>query len=199
MVGLQKYNLIHTTMSISIISLETTAKITPYILIGAHYDSRYYSDQDPDPSSRNKPVPGANDGASGVSVLLELARTIPEASRKNVWLVFFDAEDQGRINGWDWIIGSQSFVNQIPVLPQKVIIVDMVGDKDLQLFYESNSDADLQQEIWNIAAESVTIKIYSINNLSTRSLMTISPLQNLESHLSILLILIILIGIPHRI
>lgn len=127
---------------------------TPYILIGAHYDSRYYSDQDPDPSLRNKPVPGANDGASGVSVLLELARTIPEASRKNVWLVFFDAEDQGRINGWDWIIGSQSFVNQIPVLPQKVIIVDMVGDKDLQLFYESNSDADLQQEIWNIAAES---------------------------------------------
>ena len=126
----------------------------PYILIGAHYDSRFFSDQDPDPSLMNQAVPGANDGASGVSVLLELARTIPEESRKNIWLVFFDAEDQGRINGWDWIIGSQSFANQIPSLPQKVIILDMVGDKDLQLYYESNSDAKLQQEIWDIAAES---------------------------------------------
>ncbi len=126
---------------------------SPYILIGAHYDSRFYSDHDPDPSLRNQGVPGANDGASGVSVLLELARTIPDDYRKNIWLVFFDAEDQGGINGWDWIIGSQSFVDQIPALPQKVIIIDMVGDKDLQLFYESNSDANLQQEIWSIAAE----------------------------------------------
>jgi len=126
----------------------------PYILIGAHYDSRFHSDQDPDPSLKNQAVPGANDGASGVAVLLELARTIPEESRQNVCLVFFDAEDQGRIDDWDWIIGSQSFVNQLHNLPEKVVIIDMIGDKDLQLYYELNSDEKLQQEIWNIAAES---------------------------------------------
>jgi glutaminyl-peptide cyclotransferase len=136
------------------------AEDAPYILIGAHYDSRLYADKDSDPSLINQAVPGANDGASGVSVLLELARTIPEESRKNIWLVFFDAEDQGRINGWDWILGSQSFVNQIPSLPEKVVIIDMVGDKDLQLYYESNSDAKLQQEIWNIGAESGYQKIF---------------------------------------
>ncbi len=50
----------------------------PWIILAAHYDSRFVSDQDPDPGKRTLPVPGANDGASGVGVLLELSRVIPE-------------------------------------------------------------------------------------------------------------------------
>ena len=71
---------------------------SPEIILGAHYDTRMYADQDPNPENNLKPVPGANDGASGVAVLLELARTLPQET-VNLWLVFFDAEDNGRIEG----------------------------------------------------------------------------------------------------
>ena len=123
----------------------------PWIILAAHYDSRFVSDQDPDPEKRTLPVPGANDGASGVGVLLELSSVIPRNLNKNVWLVFFDAEDQGNIENWDWILGSRSFVNQLEGKPDKVVIIDMIGDEDLNLYYEHNSDASLSEEIWNIA------------------------------------------------
>lgn len=123
----------------------------PWIILAAHYDSRFVSDQDPDPEKRTLPVPGANDGASGVGVLLELSSVIPRNLNKNVWLVFFDAEDQGNIENWDWILGSRSFVNQLEGKPDKVVIIDMIGDEDLNLYYEHNSDAALSEEIWNVA------------------------------------------------
>src|SRR5574341_389676 len=72
---------------------------TPWIILGAHYDSRLKADQDTDPQKKEQPVPGANDGASGVAVLLELGRVIPSDYKGQVWLVFFDAEDNGRIPG----------------------------------------------------------------------------------------------------
>ncbi len=50
----------------------------PWIVLGAHYDSRLAADNDPDPQKHAQPVPGANDGASGVAVLMELARTLPD-------------------------------------------------------------------------------------------------------------------------
>lgn len=124
----------------------------PWIIIGAHYDSRFYANKDPDSSKRLQPVVGANDGASGVAVLLELARVIPPDLNKNIWFVFFDAEDQGNIEGWDWILGSRSFVTTLENKPDAVIILDMIGDKDLNVFYEGHSDVNLQKEIWNIAA-----------------------------------------------
>ena len=125
----------------------------PWVIVGAHYDSRFYADMDPDPAKRNKPVPGANDGASGVAVLLELGRVLPPELKNQVWLVFFDAEDNGQIPGFDWILGSQAFVAELQTYPDSVLIVDMVGDKELELFYEANSDPDLSVELWNIAAE----------------------------------------------
>lgn len=124
----------------------------PQIILGAHYDTRMYADGDVDPANHTKPVPGGNDGASGVAVLLELARTLPEATPP-IWLVFFDAEDNGRIEGWDWILGSREFVKNNPVQPQAVIIVDMIGDADLNIYRESNSNVQLTDEIWNTARE----------------------------------------------
>ena len=124
----------------------------PRIIIAAHYDTRLFADNDPDPAMRLEPVPGANDGASGVAVLLELARVLPEEDN-STWLVFFDAEDNGRIEGWDWILGSQAFVAELDFRPEAVVIVDMIGDADQNIYIERNSDPALVQEIWSVAAE----------------------------------------------
>jgi glutaminyl-peptide cyclotransferase len=121
------------------------------VLLGAHYDSRLLADRDED--APDQPVPGANDGASGVAVLVELGRVVnKETLEQPVWFVFFDAEDNGRIQGWDWILGSRYFVDQLEVEPSAVVIVDMVGDADLQIYYELNSDTSLNKEIWETAA-----------------------------------------------
>jgi glutaminyl-peptide cyclotransferase len=125
----------------------------PWIILGAHYDTRFFADQDPDPEMRLQPVPGANDGASGVAVLLELARVLPTDLPGDIWLVFFDAEDNGDISGWDWILGSQAFVEVLEGHPDAVVIIDMIGDKDLKIFWEKNSNTELTGEIWQVATE----------------------------------------------
>ncbi len=123
----------------------------PQIILGAHYDTRMFADNDPDLAKRTEPVPGANDGASGVAVLLELARSLPEDTTP-VWLVFFDTEDNGRIEGWDWILGSRAFTEEIPINPRAAVIVDMIGDADLNIYLEKNSNISIRTEIWNTAA-----------------------------------------------
>jgi len=124
----------------------------PWIILGTHYDSRIYADQDPNQGNRTKAVPGANDGASGVAVLIELGRVLPNEVNKQIWLVFFDAEDNGNIAGWDWILGSQAFVDALSERPDAAVIVDMVGDKDLNIYKELNSDPILSDNIWNEAS-----------------------------------------------
>lgn len=127
----------------------------PWLVLGAHYDSRLEADHDPDETLRKTPVPGANDGASGVAALMELGRVLPshaaELRYRQVWLVFFDAEDNGNLPGWDWILGSQAFVASLTDKPDAAVIVDMIGDKKLKIFIEKNSDQALAQEIWGAA------------------------------------------------
>lgn len=124
----------------------------PQIILGAHYDSRMFADNDPKPGNRTQPVPAANDGASGVAVLLELARTLPEDTVPT-WLVFFDAEDNGRIAGWDWILGSREFVKRNSLQPRAVVVIDMIGDADLNIYKEQNSNPELTGEIWSTARD----------------------------------------------
>ena len=127
--------------------------VGPIIILGAHYDSRKIADQTPDTT---EPVPGAVDGASGVAVLLELARTLDlNQIDHEIWLAFFDIEDNGSggIPGYDWIIGSTYMAENLTVEPQAMVLVDMIGDADQQLYYEGNSDPTLQAELWAIAAE----------------------------------------------
>ena len=134
----------------------------PWLILGAHYDSRLVSDHDPNPELRTTPVPGGNDGASGVAVLMELGRVLPnylrypmpgsELRAAQVWLVFFDAEDNGKIEGWDWILGSRAFVDSLEEHPDGAVIVDMIGDQQLEIYLEKNSDTVLRQEIWDTAA-----------------------------------------------
>ena len=122
------------------------------VIVGAHYDTRRRADQDP--QNPDQPVPGANDGASGVAVLLELARSLDKAKlQRQVWLTFFDAEDNGGLDGWEWLVGSTYMAEHLEVRPEAMILVDMVGDADQQLYFEQNSTPALRQRIWALAAE----------------------------------------------
>jgi Zn-dependent M28 family amino/carboxypeptidase len=130
--------------------LATRNSETPIILIGAHYDSRLYADNDPNPANHTVAVPGANDGASGVAVLLELARNLPRDSTPAA-LLFIDIEDNGQIPGWDWIQGSRAFAADMPFRPLSVVIVDMIGDSDLNIYMEKSSDKVLTSQLWKTA------------------------------------------------
>lgn len=124
----------------------------PVYMFGAHYDTRRVADQDAE--TPDAPMPGANDGASGVAVLLELARTVDLSSvQGDVWLVFFDAEDNGHLDDWEYIAGSRIFVEEMEVQPAYLVLVDMVGDADQQLLLEQNSDPVLRDYLWQVAAE----------------------------------------------
>jgi glutaminyl-peptide cyclotransferase len=123
----------------------------PWVIFGSHYDSRAMADQDPDLNNQKQPVMGANDGASSVAILLEFARVIPITINKQIWLVFFDDEDNGTYSGTGWGIGSDYFVSQLEDKPDNVIILDMVGDKDLNIYMEKNSNPELNDEIWGVA------------------------------------------------
>lgn len=124
-----------------------------WVILGAHYDSRLIADQCIDPALALQPVVGANDGASGAAVLLELARALPNHLDNQIWLVFFDAEDQGNLAGWNWILGSKAFVNALSDQPDAAVIVDMIGDKDLNIYREEASSQPLVDEIWSTASQ----------------------------------------------
>lgn len=125
----------------------------PITIVGAHYDTRRQADNDPDPANHTQPVIGANDGASGVAVLLEMARTLNvDQTGREIWLTFFDAEDNGRLDGWDWIAGSTYMAQNLTVTPTAMILLDMIGDADQQLYWDRNSNPQLNESIWQTAA-----------------------------------------------
>ncbi len=115
------------------------------ILIGAHFDTRPFADEDPDPENRSKPILGANDGGSGTAVLLGLAQYLNQhpASRP-VHLVFFDGEDFGAKGSGQNLLGSSYYAQELAkqekaTWPHWVLVIDMVGDKNLQIFKETHS------------------------------------------------------------
>lgn len=122
----------------------------PSILLGAHYDTRRHADQDR--ITPSAPVPGADDGASGVAVLLELARVLGEPTRP-LTLAFFDGEDQGELNGWEWGVGATHLAANLDGPVASMLLVDMVGDADQQLYWEETSDRALRERLWAVAAE----------------------------------------------
>ena len=124
----------------------------PVLILGAHYDTRPVADQDPDPAKRTEPILGANDGASGVAVLLELARVLDRAAlKREVWMTFFDAEDRGQLDGWPFSVGAMEMARWLPLRPEAMVLVDMVGDADQQIYYEHNSHPELAATIWEVA------------------------------------------------
>lgn len=127
-------------------------ELTTRILLCAHWDSRPWADNDPDSANWRKPVTAANDGASGVAVMLEIARLLSSDSVKldfGVDFICFDAEDWGvprwsdaQDNGDSWALGSQHWSRN----PHKQgyearfgILLDMVGGQGAQFWREGMS------------------------------------------------------------
>jgi Peptidase family M28 len=112
------------------------------VALTAHYDTRAWADQDADVAHRGEPVPGANDGGSGVAVLLEVAELMArQAPPVGVDLVFFDGEDQGREGFPDeYCRGSHGYAARLPAdRPVAAFNFDMVGDRDLAIHPEMTS------------------------------------------------------------
>jgi glutaminyl-peptide cyclotransferase len=126
----------------------------PVVVLGAHYDTRPVAEREPDPDQRDQPILGANDGASGVAVLLELARVVDvEATGRSVWLAFFDAEDRAQVDGWPTSVGAEEMARRLGLRPEWVVVLDMVGDVDQQFYLEGHSDPQLQERLWAVAGE----------------------------------------------
>lgn len=116
------------------------------LMLCAHWDTRPWCDEDPDSSARNEPCPGANDGGSGVAVLLEVAECLSRRRAPvDVDLVFFDGEDMGRASHpAEFSLGSRAFASRLPPpgdprRPVAAFLFDMVGDKDLDIRVEGTS------------------------------------------------------------
>ena len=128
---------------------------TPQWLLAAHWDSRPTADQDPEPANRSQPILGANDGASGVAVLLEIARILHDSPPSvSIQIVLFDGEDYGP--GVDaMFLGSRYFAEHLGTAKAKHgILLDMVGDQQLNLPIEQNSyeaAPQLVKYIWDTA------------------------------------------------
>ncbi|MDR2232693.1 MAG: M28 family peptidase [Tannerella sp.] len=139
---------------------------TKRVLLFAHWDSRPYSDQDADENNYRKPIDGADDGASGVGVLLEIARQIGiHGIDIGVDIIFFDAEDYGvpsfiNSNMPDsWCLGSQFWAKN-PHVPnyraEYGILLDMVGSKGATFYRENYSvqyAAPYVERVWNAARD----------------------------------------------
>ncbi len=128
------------------------------LMVGAHYDTRGAADREADPGRRQQPILGGNDGASGVAVILELARVLRvEPSGREVWLTLFDAEDQGGLGGWEWFVGSTRVAEQVISRPgmafDALILLDMVGDRDQRVCRAADSTPELAEALFDVADE----------------------------------------------
>lgn len=143
-------------------------KCTDRVLLCSHWDSRPFSDHDKDISNRNKPVDAANDGASGVGILMEIARLLKTNKTDiGIDLILFDTEDYGQPEFSklprqedSWCLGSQ-YWSKNPHVAQYTarygILLDMVGAKNATFFMEGISyefASGVVQKVWDIAGKS---------------------------------------------
>ncbi len=137
-------------------------RASKWVLLAAHWDTRPIADMEVEASKKSKPIPGANDGASGVAVLLELARAF-SAKRPDVGvvMVFFDGEDYGQ-GEERMFLGSKHFADHLDELSvdgDRVrisygVLLDMVGDKNLGIYQERSSveaAPEVVDKVWNAA------------------------------------------------
>ncbi|MDE6145351.1 MAG: M28 family peptidase [Muribaculaceae bacterium] len=133
------------------------------LLLLAHWDTRPTADEDSNPANHALPIDGANDGASGVGVLLEIARLIGEkAPSVGIDILFVDAEDSGNEGDEDsWARGTQYFVQHMAYgvtepMPRYALLLDMVGGNDAKFPREMFSDVNARpivDKIWTLAGE----------------------------------------------
>ena len=127
------------------------------LLLAAHWDTRPCADQDPNTDNQREPIIGANDGASGVAVLLEIARILKATPPpRRIIIILFDGEDYGKTTD-QMFLGSRYFAkNMGKWKPDYGILLDMIGDKDLQIpieRYSWNANSEFVSAIWHRAEE----------------------------------------------
>ncbi len=136
------------------------------ILLAAHWDSRPFADHDPDEKNWNTPIDGANDGASGVGVLMEIARLMKETpTNVGVDIILFDLEDYGApyylnlMTNDDWALGSQYWSKNPHIYNYRAyfgILLDMVGAPNAKFpkeYYSQQFAPALSNDVWRIARE----------------------------------------------
>lgn len=137
------------------------------VLLFAHWDSRPFADEESDPARQRQPIPGADDGASGVGTLLEIARNLQKFPVEvGVDIIFFDLEDWGQpsfdkesIEGEWWCLGSQYWAEQPHVENYKAeygILLDMVGAANATFMKEGYSiqyASGVLDKVWSTAAK----------------------------------------------
>ena len=130
------------------------------IMLMAHWDTREIADKDPNPENHNKPILGANDGASGTAVLMVLAEIIENNTLDNIGidLLFIDGEDMGRAGDIEnFCLGTSQFCEVLPnPIPNYAICLDMVADNNPSFpieAYSYNQAPFLVNEIWSLAHE----------------------------------------------
>ena len=128
------------------------------LLLLAHWDTRPISDNAVTDEDRKLPVPGANDGASGTAILLQLADMMhAEPPPRPVDILLVDGEDYGDFGvGQDVFLGSRYFAANLPAnyAPEFGVLLDMVGDRDLEIYVETNSNRlapEVVDRVWAIA------------------------------------------------
>jgi hypothetical protein len=137
----------------------TDTDSTNRYLLAAHYDSRPRAEYDPDSTKRENWIDGANDGASGIAVLMEFANLIAEHKpRANIDIVLLDGEDYGPPGHLDeYFLGAREMVRRdIKGRYKFAVIVDMIGDKDLNICREEFSNRyspQITDWLWKTAKE----------------------------------------------
>jgi hypothetical protein len=133
---------------------------TERVLYVAHWDTRPISDRSPNMADRSRPVPGANDGASGVALLLAVADALLERPPAvGVDLVFVDGEDYGDWSSQtDVLLGSSYYAATVEggPMPLFAVVWDMVADRDLRFLQEGNSvrgAPEVVERVWTRARE----------------------------------------------
>ena len=131
------------------------------VLLGCHYDTRPYPDRDPNPANRKRPFIGANDGASGVALFMELGHHLPDIEmRHGVDFILFDAEELIYGPSDTYFLGSTYFATQYRDAPPDHhyicgVLVDMIGDRDLRIYQERYSmryAPEVTRSLWAAAA-----------------------------------------------
>lgn len=148
------------------------------ILLAAHWDTRPFNDKEVKDSTKYTPIAGANDGASGVGILLEVARTIFNSKDKpkiGIDIIFFDSEDYGQTENYkgewkadQWCLGSQYWAKNKHKENYSAyygILLDMVGAKDALFYREGYSmkyAPSVNKKTWKIAQQ-LNFKAYFIS------------------------------------
>jgi len=139
------------------------------ILYVAHWDTRPKADRSANLAQQRLPVPGANDGASGVALLLGVADALAaRAPSLGVDLLFVDGEDYGDFGrDTDVLLGSRYFADHLDAAAPKplfAVVWDMIGDRDLRIPQEPNSvrgAPEVVQRVWDKAADLGHGRIFS--------------------------------------